>query len=78
MVSYQTNTAGPDITITLTGGRGSGKSCLMGDIAGMLQLYGCEVRCYKRPRLGGLEQQIPTPGEGNFNQTRKVKIVEVN
>ena len=77
MVNYRPNTQGPDITITITGAKGSGKSCLMGDLVGMLELYGCEVRCFKRSRATNHEQPIQKPPEGHFNELRNVKIVEV-
>lgn len=77
-MNYRTNEHGPDITITITGQRGSGKSCLMGDLVAMLELYGCEVRCYKRSRMSVIDHPMPKPPEGHFNEIRKIKFVEVN
>lgn len=67
---------GPDLTICISGREGSGKSCLMGDIAAMLRLYGFEVRCFHR-RRDGYDLRVEAPEEGHFNEVRKVKIVEV-
>lgn len=78
MVSYQPETNGPDIVIKISGKPGSGKSCLMGDLVAMLELYGCEVRCFKQRRNSGDDHPMPKPAEGNFNEIRKIKIVEVN
>jgi hypothetical protein len=41
------------------------------------ELYGCEVRCFKRSRATNHEQPIQKPPEGHFNELRNVKIVEV-
>jgi hypothetical protein len=53
-----------------------GKSCLMGDLAGMLELYGCEVRCFVQ-RTDGSQHRVTTPEEGHFEQPRRVKLVEM-
>jgi cytidylate kinase len=76
-MSYHPNQAGPDLVITIDGKRGAGKSCLAGDIAAMLELYGCEVRMYHRPFNSVDDYRVPLPKEGHFNEVRKVKIVEV-
>lgn len=77
MSDYQPAANQPDITITISGRRGAGKSCLAGDIAAMLLLYDCEVRMYQRPFNSVDDYRVPLPEEGHFNEVRKVKIVEV-
>lgn len=77
MSQYRSLPDQPDITITISGRRGAGKSCLAGDVAAMLVLYGCEVRMYQRPFNSVDDYQVPLPEEGHFNEVRKVKIVEV-
>jgi hypothetical protein len=67
--------ARPDIVITIRGGTGSGKSCLMGDLAEMLAFLGSEVRCFRSGRYG--ERRCDPPAWGNFEKPRRVKIVEV-
>jgi len=66
---------GPDIIITIRGLPGSGKSCLMGDIAEMATFLGSEVRCFHSGRYG--ERRIAPPAWGHFDRPCKVKIVEV-
>lgn len=65
----------PDITIRLYGPPGSGKSSLIGDIADMLQSYGCEVICLEGP-VGGPKRRRQAQAPGRFLQPRVVKIVE--
>ncbi len=67
---------GPDLVVRISGKPGMGKSCLMGDLAGMLELYGCEVRCFVQ-RTDGSQHRVPTPEEGHFEQPRRVKLVEM-
>jgi ABC-type lipoprotein export system ATPase subunit len=69
------HTAGPDITVLIYGGKGSGKSSLMGDLHAMLKLYGCEVRCFRSE--GARDVECRPPDEGQFNATRRIKIVEM-
>lgn len=76
-MSYSRRKNGPDIIITISGLEGSGKSCLMGDIAAMLELYGCDVRCFKQSRRSKHEQPLAKPAEGHFNELRNIKIVEM-
>lgn len=66
---------GPDIVITIRGVPGSGKSCLMGEIAEMVAFLGSEVRCFQLGRYG--ERRCAPPAWGHFEQQRRVKIVEV-
>ena len=76
-MSYQTIEGEPDITIRIEGRSGSGKSCLMGDIAAMLELYGCEVRCFTSRRFNSDMRRVTPPAAGHFEALRKVRIVEV-
>ena len=66
---------GPDIVITIRGTAGSGKSCLMGDLAEMLTFLGSEVRCFRSGRYG--ERRCDPPAFGHFEKPRRVKVVEV-
>lgn len=66
---------GPDITVLIYGKAGSGKSALMGDLNAMLKDYGCEVRCFQS-KTGG-DVACRAPDEGQFNEVRRVKIVEM-
>jgi len=72
----QPTTDGPDLVVRISGKPGMGKSCLMGDLAGMLAFYGCEVRCFHQ-RTDGSQHRVPTPQEGHFEQPRRVKLVEM-
>jgi len=77
MSQYRSLPDQPDITIRIEGRKGSGKSCLMGDIASMLELYGCEVRCFTSRHFNADVRRVSAPEAGHFEEVRKVRIVEV-
>lgn len=72
----QLSNDGPDLVVRISGKQGMGKSCLMGDLAGMLAFYDCEVRCFVQ-RSDGSQYRVPTPEAGHFEQPRRVKLVEM-
>lgn len=66
-----------DITIVIYGGKGVGKTSLIGEFADFLVAHDCQVKCFEGPN-GGKKAFVPgLPEPGKFRpRPLRVKIVE--